>query len=250
MQQQQRQENQHSNISFPNENQIILQKLIHLLQNKQRKPKPQFEQKNDEEENHFDTLLEYRENGSHLSQQQSTDTYQTYISINISDYEALVLKKILQDLLRDALLQQSDYEKKQQVHSDLQYQQYSSLIYDPQQSSNSDIVQSTEYEDLDDNKKTKNLKILNTKQLLNSFLNMKKRYEKYLQEIVSTKQTNNNRVRVSKLKSNIPKFLNQQKIMHQEKIILVQCRQMMEEYELIFQQFDQEIEELNQLYIK
>ncbi|CAD8060719.1 unnamed protein product [Paramecium primaurelia] len=250
MQQQQKQENQHSNISSFNENEAILQNFINLLSNKQRKPTSQIKQINNEDENHFDSIIEYRENGSHLSQQQSTDTYQTYISINIQDYEAQILKKILQNQLREIALQKSDYEKNVQVHSDLQYQQFCQ-INDPKQSSNSDIIQLKQAEDSTEEsnystqkKQKKKEKLQNEQELLRSFRNFRQRFQRYLKEFVNDTKKDLQSIR-GKIQQ---KYLKQQVMMKEYRGFIEQIREVIEETQQIIQEYDKHLQEKNYLF--
>ncbi|CAD8166547.1 unnamed protein product [Paramecium octaurelia] len=254
-QQQQQQQQQQLQINMTSdEKDHILQRLIFILKNKERKPKDQFKQKNFQEETQFDTILDGLEKNSHISEL-SSDTHSSYIEIKISDYEAQLLKSLLENLQREvkeALSQLSVQEKIVKGQSDLQSQLISYVI-EPKKSSYSDVVRPNILEDSDEeinvriqkNKsKGKSQKILNEKQLLDTLKNMRSTFDKRLQYLISIKQTNNNPANVKLLKEKTPKFRNYCKENKGDSKILTECSQIINEIQSIFQKYDQETQGL------
>ncbi|CAK70841.1 unnamed protein product (macronuclear) [Paramecium tetraurelia] len=250
MQKQQQQQQKESFIATSDEKNHILQRLIFILKNKERKPKDQFQQKNFQDEVHFDTILDGIDKDSHISKI-SSDTCLSYIEIKISDYEALLLKSLLENLQREvkeAQSQLSIYEKNGKGQSDLQNQQVSYVI-EQKRNVKSDVIKPNIPEDSEEdiifqdqipNKKSQ--KFINKQQILESLKNMRNTYNKRLQDLKDTKQTNNSFAKIKKLKDKTPKFIMNQQENHKDLIKLLEFRQIINEIQSMFQQYDQEIE--------
>ncbi|CAD8064855.1 unnamed protein product [Paramecium sonneborni] len=253
MQQQQQIYEQYDALCFGEEQEEHLKNLIHLLKTKRRKPKPQIIQKDDEEGYQFDTLKEVKENGSHLSNL-SSDTHQTFISINITDYEARQLQKMLEDLFKEFKQQQCEKERYKKAYSEL-YQNSQSGIKEIQKKiSNSDVVQNNkkiESQDIKystDNSNKTSKKVLNPNQIVQSLRKLNTTYQKYLDEIRKSKQHNHSDQAFNQLRQKVEKFQEQQQNMKKDILILQECRTILNENEKILLEHDQELIGINQIF--
>ncbi|CAD8166553.1 unnamed protein product [Paramecium octaurelia] len=253
-QQQQQQQQQQLQINMTtDEKDHILQRLIFILKNKERKPKnDQFKQNNFQEETYFDTLLDGIEKDSHISKI-SSDTHSSYIEIKISDYEAQLLKSLLENLQREVKEAQSQFSVQEKIgkgRSDLQNQQIS-YVYEPKRNVKSDVVQPIIQEDTEEEvifsdqmPQKKSQKLLSKQQILESLKNMRNTYNKRLQDLKNTKQTNNSHAKIKKLKDKTPKFRTNQQENHKDLIIILEFKQVLNDIQQTLQQYDQEMEGL------
>ncbi|CAK70839.1 unnamed protein product (macronuclear) [Paramecium tetraurelia] len=251
--QQQQQQLQQIYIPTFEEKQQILQRLILLLINKQRKPKDSFDQKNDEEETNFDTILDGIENNSHISKI-SSDNCSSYIQINISNYEAQILKCLLDSFQKDIQSQISCYEKNAKGQSDIQNQQISYVI-EPRENFKSDVIKPNQFQNSDEeintqkkkkkkNPKAKIEKFLNEQQILLSLKNMRHEYNKRLEYLKEIKQANKSLENIMRLKDKTPKYRIYEKENKDNLIILLECTKIINEIQQTFQQQDYEMEGL------